>query len=358
MAHRYIPSSDALSRDATSRDWTHFVGNDWHDFEEGRIAVRAPAEGPVLGTIARGGASAVDQAVGAARKALCKGWGRTNPTERGRRLTALSRRVLEDLERRAWIDAADTGKPIGMARGDIRVLARYFESYGECADKIGGQVITFDPTYSVSVIREPHEVTAHIIPWNYPAQMFGRPVAPALAMGNAAIVKPAEDACLTVLEVACLAYEVSSPPGAFNIVTRYGHEAGAALTAHPHINYVSVTGSPAVGLPRVATSPSADVWVVPLDRNRMDRSALACPGLHLYRRPPRLSSRRCAKPAQHGGRCDVPGPAWCASGDQRHRNRARERRSGWTCNCGGTRLRMAPAYHASGRERLRKKNEH
>lgn len=151
MLHSDSPSSNAPSLDATSRDWSHFVGNDWREFEEGRITVRAPADGTVLGTISRGGAPAVDHAVAAAREALRKGWGRTSPTERGRRLTALSRRVLEDLERLAWIEAADTGKPIGIARGDIRVLARYFEFYGECADKIGGQVIPLDPTYSVSV---------------------------------------------------------------------------------------------------------------------------------------------------------------------------------------------------------------
>src|SRR5690606_41049470 len=87
--------------------------------------------------------------------------------------------------------------------------------------------------YSVQTVHEPLGVTAHIIPWNYPAQMFGRSVAPALAMGNAAVVKPAEDACLSILRVAELALEVGFPAGALNIVTGLGEEAGAALSRHP-----------------------------------------------------------------------------------------------------------------------------
>jgi aldehyde dehydrogenase (NAD+) len=94
----------------------------------------------------------------------------------------------------------------------------------------------------------PHGVTAHIIPWNYPAQMFGRTLAPALAMGNAAVLKPSEDACLSGLRLAELAMEAGLPPGALNVVTGYGHEAGAALTAHPGINFATFTGSPEVGV--------------------------------------------------------------------------------------------------------------
>jgi aldehyde dehydrogenase (NAD+) len=97
------------------------------------------------------------------------------------------------------------------------------------------------------VVREPLGVTAHITPWNYPAQMFGRTIAPALAMGNAAVFKPAEDACLVCLELGKLIVEAGFPPGALNIVTGLGERAGAALTASPDINFVSFTGSPEVG---------------------------------------------------------------------------------------------------------------
>jgi aldehyde dehydrogenase (NAD+) len=96
-------------------------------------------------------------------------------------------------------------------------------------------------------VREPHGVTGHIIPWNYPLQIFGRSVGAALAAGNACVVKPAEDACLSLLRVAELAAEAGLPEGALNIVTGYGHEAGAALARHPGINHISFTGSPETG---------------------------------------------------------------------------------------------------------------
>ena len=94
----------------------------------------------------------------------------------------------------ADIEAKDTGKPLKQAKADIIASARYFEFYGGAADKVHGQTIPFMNDYFVSILREPHGVTAHIIPWNYPAQMFGRSLAPALAMGNADVMKPAEEA--------------------------------------------------------------------------------------------------------------------------------------------------------------------
>src|SRR5258708_17792210 len=95
--------------------------------------------------------------------------------------------------------------------------------------------------------REPFGVTGHIIPWNYPAQIFGRSVGAALAMGNACVVKPAEDASLSTLMVGQLALDVGFPPGALNIVPGYGDEAGAALAGHADIDHISFTGSPEVG---------------------------------------------------------------------------------------------------------------
>ena len=97
------------------------------------------------------------------------------------------------------------------------------------------------------MVREPIGITAHITPWNYPAQMFGRTIAPALAMGNAAVLKPAGEACLICLELGSLAVEAGFPAGALNIVTGIGEQAGAALTRHRGINFVSFTGSPEVG---------------------------------------------------------------------------------------------------------------
>jgi len=99
----------------------------------------------------------------------------------------------------------------------------------------------------VLTVREPHGVTGHIVPWNYPLQIFGRSVGAALAAGNACVVKPAEDACLSLLKLAEIAVEVGLPPGALNICTGLGIEAGAALSAHPGIDHISFTGSPQTG---------------------------------------------------------------------------------------------------------------
>src|SRR5205085_1774713 len=134
-----------------------------------------------------------------------------------------------------------------QAKADITALARYLEFYGGAADKLHGDTIPYLDGYTVMTIREPHGVTGHIIPWNYPAQIGGRPIGGALAAGNACVVKPAEDACLSILKLADLALEVGFPAGALNVVPGLGEEAGAALARHPGIDHISFTGSPEVG---------------------------------------------------------------------------------------------------------------
>lgn len=212
------------------------------------IDVIDPCSGLAFTKIARGRSADVDLAVAAAQRALDGPWGRMTATERGRILQRLGQIILAHGEELAQLEARDTGKPMSVARADAAAVARYFEFYGGAADKILGQTIPYLNGYNVSVVRIPHGVTAHIIPWNYPAQMMGRTLAPALAMGNAAVVKPSEDACLTALKLGELALQAGLPPGALNIVTGYGTEAGAALTAHPGIHFATFTGSPEVGI--------------------------------------------------------------------------------------------------------------
>jgi aldehyde dehydrogenase (NAD+) len=225
-----------------------FIGGRWVAAADGEtIPVLSPVDGQTFGEIARGRAVDVDTAVHAAQRALSGAWGRMTATERGRILSRLAQKIADNAEALAQLESRDTGKPLTTARNDMQVLARYFEFYGGAADKVHGQVIPFLDGYTVTVLREPLGVTGHIIPWNYPAQMLGRTLAPALAMGNATVLKPAEDACLSTLEVARLAVEAGLPDGALNIVTGYGHEAGAALAGHPGINFVTFTGSNEVG---------------------------------------------------------------------------------------------------------------
>jgi aldehyde dehydrogenase (NAD+) len=225
-----------------------YIGGRWIGARDERtIPVVSPADGEVFERIPRGGAHEVDLAVAAARAALDGPWGRMTATERGRVLVRIGEAVLANEDGLARLEARDTGKPMATARNDIRVLARYFEFYGSAADKVHGETIPFVAGHQVSLVREPLGVTAHIIPWNYPAQMLGRTVAPALAMGNAAVLKPAEDTPLSALRVAELAAAAGLPEGVLNVVTGLGEEAGAALAAHPGIDFVSFTGSNEVG---------------------------------------------------------------------------------------------------------------
>ncbi|WP_077002353.1 aldehyde dehydrogenase family protein [Variovorax sp. KK3] len=225
-----------------------FIGGRWLSARDGRsLPVVSPADGEAFEQIPLASAHEVDLAVQAARAALDGPWGRMNATERGRILMNIGQAVLANEEELAQLEARDTGKPLATARNDIKVLARYFEFYGSAADKVHGETIPFLAGHQVSLVREPLGVTAHIIPWNYPAQMLGRTVVPALAMGNGTVLKPAEDTPLSALRVAEIAAAAGLPDGALNVITGLGEEAGAALAAHPGIDFVSFTGSNEVG---------------------------------------------------------------------------------------------------------------
>lgn len=226
----------------------HFIGGEWCPPSNGEtLAVLDPSDGKPYSRIARGTAADIDRAVQAAQTAFGGAWGAASAAERGRVLYRLSMLVAACGEELAQIEARDTGKPLKQARADAAALARYFEFYAGAADKLHGETLPYQAGYTVLTVREPHGVTAHIVPWNYPMQIFGRSVGAALAAGNACVVKPAEDACLSVLRVAELAAEAGLPAGALNIVTGYGHEAGAALASHTGIHHISFTGSPQTG---------------------------------------------------------------------------------------------------------------
>ena len=211
------------------------------------IPVVDPSDGQVFDEIQRSTAHDIDVAVRSARDCLELVWCRLSAVERGRLLMRLSSKVAEHAEELALIEQRDCGKPTRQARADALALARYFEFYAGACDKLHGETIPYLDGYSVMTWREPHGVTGHIIPWNYPMQIFGRSVGGALAAGNVCVVKPAEDACLSLLRVAQLATEVGFPAGALNIVTGYGHEVGDALARHPGIDHISFTGSPGIG---------------------------------------------------------------------------------------------------------------
>lgn len=211
------------------------------------ITMVDPSDGQPFDKIQRSNAADIDTAVHAARQCLDAVWGKLAGTERGRLLMRLSVKVSDHAEELALIEQQDCGKPTKQARTDAFALARYFEFYAGACDKFHGETIPYLDGYSVLTWREPHGVTGHIIPWNYPMQIFGRSIGGALAAGNVCVVKPAENACLSLIRVAQLAAEVGFPAGAINIVTGYGHEVGDALARHAGIDHISFTGSPTVG---------------------------------------------------------------------------------------------------------------
>jgi aldehyde dehydrogenase (NAD+) len=224
------------------------IDGQWRAGAGGRtLPLRNPSDGSLLAQIARGNADDIDTAVTAAQAALDGDWGRLTATERGRILLRMSAITLERADELARLEALDVGKPLKQGRADAVALARYLEFYGGAADKVHGDTLPFLAGYTALTLREPHGVTGHIVPWNYPMQIIGRSVGAALAMGNACVLKPAEEACLTALAFGHIALAAGLPAGALNIVSGLGEEAGAALSAHPGVAHLSFTGSVAVG---------------------------------------------------------------------------------------------------------------
>ena len=224
------------------------IGGQWRPPAGGEyLDLLNPSDGSTLCAIARGTSADVDAAVESANAALNGDWGVATAVERGRILTKISQHVLKHVDLLATLEAQDVGKPLTQARNDAIALARYLEFYGGAADKVHGQTIPYMEGYTVYTLREPHGVTGHIVPWNYPMQIIGRSVGAALAMGNACVLKPAEEACLTALAFAEIARDAGLPDGALNVVSGLGAEAGAALSTHKDVHHISFTGSVGVG---------------------------------------------------------------------------------------------------------------
>ncbi|PVY96008.1 aldehyde dehydrogenase family protein [Actinomycetospora cinnamomea] len=210
------------------------------------LPVEDPSTGRTIAHVPRGGAEDVDRAVAAARE-CARRVRRTTPAERGRLLRALAARLDGAREELARLETSDTGKPLSLARSEIAGCVAYLDYFAGAADKLHGETIPIGPGSLAWTVREPVGVTAHIVPWNAPLSMLCRSVAPALAAGNTAVVKPAEQTPLTALRFAELALAAGLPPGSVEVVTGLGAEAGYALAAHPGIGSLTFTGSVATG---------------------------------------------------------------------------------------------------------------
>ncbi len=206
-----------------------------------------PANGRRLAQAADGGAEDVDFAVRAAAKAMEGPWSRTGSRDRARLLFALSGLVRAKLEELAQLETANTGKPIRDSRDEARVVADCLEYYAGAVSKHFGETIPVGARGVDITLREPVGVCGLIVPWNYPMMIAAWKLAPALACGNAVVLKPASYTPLTALRLAELASEAGFPDGVFNVVTGPGSVVGEAMAAHPGVAKISFTGETSTG---------------------------------------------------------------------------------------------------------------
>ncbi len=207
-----------------------------------------PASQLVIAEVARGNAEDIDRAVSAARKAFeSSEWQNMLLAERGRIFLRIADILRKESNELSLLESYDNGKPLKQAKIDVEVAARYFEYYAGVTDKILGQTIPVSPGYFDFTKREPFGVCGIIVPWNYPLQIASRAIAPAVAVGNTVVVKPAEETPLTALKLAEICRKAGLPDGVINVVPGFGNEAGAALSSHPKINHLSFTGSVETG---------------------------------------------------------------------------------------------------------------
>lgn len=219
-----------------------------------------PATGTAIGEISLTDADGVNRAVETARAAQ-PGWAATTPENRANVLEAISDAIQANLEELARTESEDTGKPLTQARADATVTARYFRFYARAIDSYYGLQIPVGDDLHVYTRREPLGVVAAIIAWNYPMQLLGRAVAPALATGNAIVIKPGDETPRTAVRIAELAVQAGLPPGAFNVVPGTGAITGEALSHHPGTDHLGFVGSTATGR---AIAEAAAARVIPV----------------------------------------------------------------------------------------------
>ncbi|MGH2477246.1 MAG: aldehyde dehydrogenase family protein [Candidatus Limnocylindrales bacterium] len=215
----------------------------------GTFDVVNPATGRTIATAPLGGRADVDRAVTAARAAFDerKGWPSWAAGKRGRSLAKLADLIKKHSDELAWLESRNGGKPITGSRGEVIGASLVFDYYGGAANKLFGQTIPVSKPGLDLTLREPIGVVGLIVPWNFPLLMASWKVAPALAAGNTAILKPASYTPLTAIRLAELALEAGIPPGVLNVVTGPGGTAGASIAAHEGIGKVAFTGETTTG---------------------------------------------------------------------------------------------------------------
>ncbi|GMQ98101.1 MAG: aldehyde dehydrogenase family protein [Acidimicrobiia bacterium] len=207
-----------------------------------------PATGMPVADVAVGGAGDVDQAVRIARDRFSAGeWHTMNPVDRGEILMRIANGITANRDALAAAESRNAGKPTSAALGEVDAAARTFQFYSGAVDKFHGQTIPSRANGTLMTFREPIGVVGVIVPWNFPMLILAWKVAPALALGNTVVAKPAGVTPLTALMLGDIAIEAGLPPGVFNVVPGPGSSVGSALVGHRDVRKISFTGSTEVG---------------------------------------------------------------------------------------------------------------
>jgi len=207
-----------------------------------------PATGQPFTEVAQHTIEDLDRAVRGAHRAFTGEWRRINTRKRGQLLNRFAALIRENADELARLESRNVGKPIRDSRDEVGLAANVFEYYAGATNKVGGQTIPGAAPGVLMSFREPVGVCGIIVPWNFPVAITAWKTAPALAMGNTVVLKPAEQTPLTAVRLAELALEAGIPEGVFTVVTGSGSVIGEALVKHPLVRKVAFTGSTEVGM--------------------------------------------------------------------------------------------------------------
>src|SRR5579863_3994764 len=230
----------------TERSYDRFyIGGDWVLPRSGR-SIRSidPATEDVWAEVPEAGEADIDLAVTAARAAMQGPWrNKITPSQRGELLFKLAALLRRDAGNLAELESRDNGKPLRDTLGEVQRAVDWFTFFAGAADKIGGEELPIRPNALAYTKREPVGVVGAILPWNSPILLYSWKLGPALAAGNAVVLKPAEQTPVSAMELAKLIEEAGFPAGVVNVVPGFGAIAGLALAAHSGVNKISFTGS-------------------------------------------------------------------------------------------------------------------
>ncbi len=246
-----VQEKELLCKDFLTKNKQLLIDGKWVDAESGKtFETRNPATDQVIAKVAEGSKADVDKAVKAARKAVEEGpWRKMSTAQRAKLMFKLADLIEKNADELAQLETLDNGKPINEAKHiDVPQTIETFRYYGGWATKIEGETINANPNMFTYTLREPVGVVGQIIPWNFPMLMAAWKLGPALACGNAIVLKPAEQTPLTALRIGELILEAGFPEGVVNIITGFGADsAGSAISSHMDIDKVAFTGEDKTG---------------------------------------------------------------------------------------------------------------